>query len=234
MPDVDHSLAFWTQVATTFKSDPAVIFDLFNEPYAGESRPTSSDWACWLNGCTGTFQLCQQGACSPVSYATAGMQQLLNAVRSTGANQPVIVASLNWAGDPCGLSEAGGNGGHCAWLSNEPVDPDNQLALSFHTYMPNSYCQTEQCWTSDVLPVADHVPVVVSEFGEHDCSAAYDTQFMNWADQHNLSYLAWAWEANSSSNPCSTSDLRMISDWNGTPNAPAGTAFQGHLAAVTP
>jgi hypothetical protein len=40
MPDSDHSPAFWTSVATAFKSDPAVVFDLFNEPY----DPTDPRW----------------------------------------------------------------------------------------------------------------------------------------------------------------------------------------------
>jgi len=43
MPDLNHAPAFWTSVATAFKSNPSVIFDLYNEPY-----PTS--WSCWLNG----------------------------------------------------------------------------------------------------------------------------------------------------------------------------------------
>ena len=32
MAFADHAIAFWTSVATTFKTDPMVIFDLFNEP----------------------------------------------------------------------------------------------------------------------------------------------------------------------------------------------------------
>jgi endoglucanase len=54
MADADNSLTFWTQVASNFKSDPAVIFDPFNEPYLGQSNPTAADWTCWLNGCTNT------------------------------------------------------------------------------------------------------------------------------------------------------------------------------------
>ena len=32
MAFADHAIDFWTSVATTFKDDPMVIFDLFNEP----------------------------------------------------------------------------------------------------------------------------------------------------------------------------------------------------------
>src|SRR5215207_757626 len=33
MPDRDHSVTFWSQVANAFKTNSSVIFELFNEPY---------------------------------------------------------------------------------------------------------------------------------------------------------------------------------------------------------
>src|SRR5438445_502366 len=33
MADRDHAPAFWRSVATTFRTDPAVVFHLFNEPH---------------------------------------------------------------------------------------------------------------------------------------------------------------------------------------------------------
>lgn len=53
MADADHSITFWQQVAATFKADPAVIFDLFNEPFFYWIAPGGPDqWTCWLQGCT--------------------------------------------------------------------------------------------------------------------------------------------------------------------------------------
>ncbi|MGH7329530.1 MAG: cellulase family glycosylhydrolase, partial [Polyangiaceae bacterium] len=43
MPDTDHSIALWQSVATTFKSDPNVLFGVYGEPH-------NVGWACWLNG----------------------------------------------------------------------------------------------------------------------------------------------------------------------------------------
>ena len=93
MADEDHSPAFWTSVATTFKSDPAVIFDLFNEPTLGDPNGATSTpaWTCWLDGCTVTDPDTSQGT---VTYTSAGMQQLVNVVRATGATQPMMLGGL--------------------------------------------------------------------------------------------------------------------------------------------
>src|ERR1019366_10719780 len=42
LPDTDHSIAFWTSVAQNFGKDPAIIFDLFNEPYPGAQGSLSN------------------------------------------------------------------------------------------------------------------------------------------------------------------------------------------------
>ena len=54
MANADHSLDFWKSVATTFKSDPAVVFDLYNEPFLNHSRRSTNAWSCWLSGCVVT------------------------------------------------------------------------------------------------------------------------------------------------------------------------------------
>ena len=60
-PDADHSPAFWSSVADRFKSDPMIVFDLYNEPFVNNRMPmgttstantTGDPWACWRDGCT--------------------------------------------------------------------------------------------------------------------------------------------------------------------------------------
>jgi hypothetical protein len=46
MPDSAQSVPFWTSVASTFKGDNAVIFDLFNEPYPDQALGGSTT-AAW-------------------------------------------------------------------------------------------------------------------------------------------------------------------------------------------
>ena len=119
MADADHSPAFWSSLATALRSDPGVVFDLYNEPH-------DISWSCWLNGCWTARGWKARG------WKAAGMQSLLDAVRSTGATQPVLAAGLNWGGDLSG------------WLTHEPSDPDHQLAASAHIYSCSA-CNTVTC-----------------------------------------------------------------------------------------
>ena len=71
--DADHSPAFWRSVATAFLGDRAVLFDLYNEPH-------DISWRCWRDGCS-----------TPEGSKTAGMQKLVDAVRTTGSRQPLLL-----------------------------------------------------------------------------------------------------------------------------------------------
>jgi len=198
MADSDHAPAFWTGVASTFKGDQGVIFDLYNEPH-------DISWACWLNG-----------GCQTSGWNVAGMNQLLTAVRGTGASNVVMAGGLAYASD---LSE---------WLANEPTDPTGNLVASFHGYNFGG-CANETCWAAQLAPVAAAVPIVTGELGEDDCAATYIDGYMSWADTAGVSYLGWAWNADFA---C-TSGPGLISDWTGTPTG-FGAGLKTHLAVVNP
>ncbi|HET9691269.1 MAG TPA: cellulase family glycosylhydrolase [Acidimicrobiales bacterium] len=209
MADADHSPAFWSSVATAFKADPGVMFDLYNEPHG-------ISWSCWADGCT-----------TP-GWQTAGMTQLLSAVRSTGATQPVLVAPLGWAGATGGPAEYGTDP-NSGWLEWRPVDPAGQEVASLHLYS-FSGCNTTACWDQQVAPVAAVVPVVTGEFGETDCATAFDTSLMGWDDAHGASYLAWAW--NQSSDTCGDAGPSVVTDYAGDPTT-SGAAVQSHYLATS-
>ena len=119
----------------------------------------------------------------------AGLQSLVDAIRNAGATQPVMVGGLDYAND---LTQ---------WADHAPNDPLNQEAASFHNYMGKS-CDNVACWNSQIAPVAANVPVVTGEFDEDNydepkCAnttpSTFDTDYMTWADQHGVGYLAWGW-----------------------------------------
>jgi hypothetical protein len=199
MADLDHAPAFWSSVATTFLNFPAVIFDLYNEPDV-------TSWSCWLNGCT---------VSSPDgTWSTAGMAQLVGAVRGTGATQPIMLGGLSYAND---LSQ---------WLAYMPSDliQPPQLVASVHSYCGTTVAECQVQWPT-ISVVAKSVPVVTGEFGEFDCATTYVTPYMTFADSIGLSYLGWAWYTYSCASPS------LISDYAGTPTN-YGIGLKSHLAAL--
>jgi endoglucanase len=205
MPDAAQAIPFWTSVANAFKGNDAVVFDLFNEPFPERaSRDEAAAWACWLHG----------GSCPGIGYQVAGMQDLVNAVRGTGARNVILAGGLAWSNDLSG------------WLANEPADPAHNLAASWHSYNFNA-CSVLSCWTGQVAPVAAQVPLVAGEIGENDCAPGYISGLMSWLDTVSASYLAWTWNADF---PCASGPA-LITSYAGTPTA-YGAAYQSHLRSL--
>jgi hypothetical protein len=207
MADTSHAPAFWQSVAGTFASDPGVIFDLYNEPF-------DISWPCWRNGGCNAPAIGGNAGGWPV----AGMQSLVNAVRSAGADQPIMVGGLDYAND---LSQ---------WLTYEPTDTlqTPQIIASFHAYEGEA-CGSDACWDSTVVPVAAHVPVVTGEFGPGSCDGAFVDDYLDWADAHGVSYLAWTWGSVADGWSCADSPALLLDD-NWTPDA-YGAAVEAHYQA---
>ncbi|MFC5952189.1 glycoside hydrolase family 5 protein [Pseudonocardia lutea] len=204
MADRDHAGAFWTSVAATFKDRTAVLFDLYNEPYPDHDSDSEAAWQCVREG----------GVCPGVDFVAAGMQELVDAVRSTGAQNPLLVSGPQHAGT---LTE---------WLAHRPHDPLQQVAATIHIYGPPpdaSPCWTATCWVDMLEPLARDVPVVIGEMGNTDCTPTVVAPLMTWADRAGVSYLAWSWVTSS----CAV-EPALISGYEGTPT-PYGVGVRDHL-----
>lgn len=189
----DRSSEFWRSVASRVRDRRHVIFDAFNEPH-------DVTWECWRDGCGGY----------------AGMQELVDAIRSVGAMQPIVVSGLDWGGD---LRR---------WLEYRPHDPAGALVAGAHLYDFNR-CVTELCWDAEVANVASHVPVVITEFGDTDCTGDFSGSLMGWADASGISYLAWAW------NPWDCgSGPAVIRSFDGQPTAYGQTIREHFVARIPP
>jgi hypothetical protein len=226
MPD-SQSPAFWTSVATTFSSDPSVIFDAFNEPYSIWNPATNSysfqlTWDCWENGgCRAplvtTAQVPVTGA-GAGTYPVVGMAALVAAIRAGHASQPIMLGGIDYSNNLSG------------WLAHKPND--SQLVASWHNYQGQSPCgDTAACWSSEAGAVAAQVPVITGEFGEADGGSSFLTGFMTWADANGIGYLPWAWwDASGLSG-----DNALYALYTGpsfTPTVPAGTTYKAHLGSL--
>ncbi len=219
MPDPE-SATFFRSVATVFRDNPSIMFDAFNEPYSAwdgsGNQVFELTWACWADGgCAPPVEPDDQESTGK-TYTAIGMKELVRAIRSGGATQPILVAGIDYAND---LTD---------WLRYRP--DDDQLVASVHAYS-SQRCADPACWDQEIGPVAEKVPVVFGEFGATTGSAAGNAEYlntlMNWADRAGAGYLAWAWWV--LEDDTGPDAFALLSNDNGTPRAPVGTTLRAHL-----
>ena len=203
MPDRDHAVTFWTQVAATFKSNNAVLLEPYNEPYPDSNSDTLAAWKCWRDG----------GTCPGQAFQAAGMQEIVTAIRSTGAANVILLGGVQYSN---ALSQ---------WLAYAPADPLTNLAAAWHIYNFN-VCSGTTCWNNTVGVIAAQVPVVATEIGTGDCSSTFMNSLMSWLDSHNSGYLAWTWDTWGTA----CGNIALIADYTGTPTT-YGQIYKTHLAS---
>lgn len=216
MPDRDHSIDFWRQVARAYRDNPSVIFDLFNEPFPYGETNTARAWRCWRDGgCTLT------STNGGTAYVAAGMNDLVKAVRDAGAPNIVLAGGIHWAES---LTQ---------WLTYKPADPLGNIGASFHAYALNEYCASPRCYDTDLAHVASQVPLFAGEVGPDQrndsctlssvANTGFSRTIFDWLDSHGGSYTAWTWN---NWNDC----WSLVADRTGTPTPVWGSAVKDRLA----
>jgi endoglucanase len=131
------------------------------------------------------------------SFNAAGMQELVDTIRDTGATNIVIADGIDKAFTLQGVPPL--SGGNIAYAIH-PYDPDpSYSALGWG----------ESDWDARFGDPAKKVPVIATEFGDSECgdttsAHAYDREILDYFAAHHISYLAWDWFA---AYPCDVPEL---------------------------
>lgn len=86
----ERMIGFWRECAHRFNKNTRILFDVYSAPKASgipghvPGRPSDSDWRFWL-----------RGGYSIDGRKIVGVQQMVDAVRATGASQPILVTGLD-------------------------------------------------------------------------------------------------------------------------------------------
>lgn len=210
--------AFWKDCAAHYKNHPAVLFDIFNEPHG-------TSWEIWRNGGfvgtkTGVDEssfLSDEEKRKNQGFESVGMQGLVDAVRSTGAENIIIAGGLGWCNDLSGvvngyaLEDNTGNG----------------LMYSWHTY------HWHKGWER-VLPVAEKYPIFLGEVGadiihfpflpkgSEENPYTWVPDMLGFIQKYKINWTGWCLH------PIASPIL--ISDWNYTPTPFWGCFAQKALA----
>jgi len=209
MPDM-NSVEFWKSVCAIYANNPAVLFDLYNEPH-------DVSWDIWKSGGWVTEP---QG----LSYESPGMQGLLNVVRSMGARNTIIAGGLVWGTDLRGIPHY------------ELDDPHGNVMYSTHIY---PWHGKEEDWNEYIGHVIDKYPILVGEFASEipnqytasfwSPDADYDPyiwsdEILSYIQKHELNWTAW--DFHPYAGPC------LIEDWTYNPTPYWGAFVKRALESV--
>lgn len=205
-PKAEH-VEFWKDAARRYKNHPAVIFDLFNEPFG-------ISWEVWKDGgwvaekkeqTDESAFLSEEEKKKNQGFQSAGMQALLDAVRVAGAMNPVVVGGLTWSSDLTGittgfaLDDKGGSG----------------IIYGWHIY------NWHRDWEKLMLAASQKHPILVGETGAdtkkldfipaeaQEDPHTWVPDMLGFIQKNKLNWTGWCLHPGAS--PV------MISDWKYTP-----------------
>jgi hypothetical protein len=212
---------FWKDAAALYKNHPALIFDLFNEPFG-------TSWEVWRDG--GFVEEKKQGVDEAaflteedkiknnMGFRSIGMQAMVDAVRSTGAKNIVLAGGLDYGYDLSGigkgfaLKDTTGNG----------------IIYGSHIYPWKSGYQQK------ILDIVDKYPILFGENGGNVKKMSFipaeqqedvDTwvpRFLGIVQKYKIHWTAFSFHPSAS--PV------LISDWNYTPTPEWGAFVKRALA----
>ena len=213
MPDT-NSLAFWRDFAPVFANNPAVLYDLYNEPH-------DVSWEVWMRGGLITdTPIGRLAENPPKTFVAVGLQTLLDAVRAAGAKNVVVAGGLDWAYDFTGVLEG--------WRLADPRG--NGVIYANHCY--DNKHESVDTWIARMEAASARLPVIVSEFGGN-AGPSHMVPADNWLlhvmrslEEHQWSWVAW--DLHTSAKP------NLISDWDYTPTPEFGVYVKHALAGGPP
>jgi hypothetical protein len=139
LPDGGAARA-WDELAAMFAGDSGVMFELYNEPAVAA---TATDWALWRDGGEVIFP---GGTCE-----AAGMQTLVDAIRTVAPDNVIIVPGLAGEQSLAGMSPIAD--------PSHPGDP--QIAYGIHY---PSLTRGSTSWDRAFGATSARVPVVITEW----------------------------------------------------------------------
>lgn len=205
MPD-QLSAVFWRTVAAEYADHPAVLFDLYNEPHG-------VSWEVWRDGGLVTEE--KDGWI--ISYASPGLQGLVDTVRAAGARNPVVIGGLDWGYSLKGVVEG--------FALSDPLG--DGILYGSHIY-PWKGAQPAN-WEPHVTVVAEEYPIFVGEVGcepdeKHEDPTVWGPRILAWMEEYGIHWTAWCFHPGASP--------RMLQNWDYEPTDYWGRFVRDALQAA--
>jgi hypothetical protein len=182
LPDA-RSIDLWSMLAARYRDEPAVLFDLFNEPH----DPLLQD----IEPLVGVRP---DGRLARLPSRKVGMEEwqpwarrLVEAVREQHPRALVFVSGVAWAFDLRGFP-----------LRDQSGEPMPGLVYSTHVYPWSrtrlfTRARSAREWTRAFGHLAGHVPLFAGEWGGAPRHAAWGRRLLEYLEGRGIGWAAWSW-----------------------------------------
>ncbi|HWB85851.1 MAG TPA: cellulase family glycosylhydrolase [Bryobacteraceae bacterium] len=163
----DETIELWNTLATRYREEPAVLFDLLNEPH----DPLPDDFLpIHVLDTNGVVVESDSGFVGPEEW-TPWAARLVQEVRQIRPNGLLLVEGVDWGFDLRGVR----------------VEAPN-VVYSAHIYSNRK----PRTWSRALENAAD-APVFIGEWGGTDGDLDFARTLTAWMRQQDLGWAAWSW-----------------------------------------
>ncbi len=201
-PD-ESCVTFWKDAAVRYKNNPAVLFDIINEPH-------DTSWEVWQKG--GPVELKNKDGTKKIVQGV-GMQTLIDTVRAAGAKNIIVAGGLGYAYDLTGVVK-----GHA-------LDDKGGNGIMYATHFYNWH----KGWEAHFMEVAAKYPLLVGECGadidkmdfipldQQEDPYTWVPDAIGFIQKNHLNWTAWCFHTRATPN--------MLLDWDYHTPTPYWGAF---------
>jgi aryl-phospho-beta-D-glucosidase BglC (GH1 family) len=160
-----QSLELWNVLATRYRDEPAVLYDIFNEPH---DRLPDDPYP--LNREDGTTYPAEKYSVTMEDWQPWA-RRLIQSIREVNPDSLVLVSGINWGYDLRGM----------------PMDIPN-LVYSTHVYPVKGWD-----WEGAFGHLAATAPVFAAEWGGDDGDLRWGKKLAAYFDRLAMGWTAWSW-----------------------------------------
>lgn len=162
------SLEVWAILAGRYRDEPAVLYDIFNEPH--DQLPGDDTELLGIDADGSLFAL--PGRRVSIAEWQPWAVRLVGIIRQQHPQALILVPGVDWAFD----------------LRGHPL-PDMQGVV----YSTHVYPSKNSDWDAAFGTLADTAPVFVGEWGGRADDREWGQRLLNYMDARDLSWTAWSW-----------------------------------------
>jgi endoglucanase len=167
LPNSD-SIVLWEQLGAIWRDEPAILFDIFNEPH--DVLPDDHEPALGIREDGSTFSRRSRRVGRREWHPWA--RHLIRAIRRTHQDALIFVPGTEWAYD----------------LRDHPLAGVTGVVYSTHVYPAKRLS-----WDKAFGELAEVAPVFVGEWGGGDEDLAWGQRLLTYLEQRHIGWTAWSW-----------------------------------------